>query len=197
MSAAFYVSYVLMWALLLFQGVLLLLVYRHFGFMALGRLEGVQRDGLAVGESAPAVSGVTAEGVDVAWNPVTDRPSLLLFVAPDCEPCKRILPAINGLSQGEETFGLSITAIVAGPRDAAIRVAEKFRPLFTFFSEDGSGAFERYRVRVTPFAFVISTDGKILSKGLCSDTARLNELLAASGVNHRSLEYEPQISLAD
>jgi hypothetical protein len=47
-------------------------------------------------------------------------------------------------------------------------------------AEDGSGAFSRYRVRVTPFGFVIGGDGRILAKGLCGDRARLRGLLEAA-----------------
>ncbi|PZW20539.1 hypothetical protein EI42_05912 [Thermosporothrix hazakensis] len=38
----FYALYFLLWLLVLFLSVLLLLVYRHFGFLALGTVEGVQ-----------------------------------------------------------------------------------------------------------------------------------------------------------
>ena len=44
MTSIFYVSYIAMWMLLLIEGFLLLLVYRHFGLAALGTIEGVQRD---------------------------------------------------------------------------------------------------------------------------------------------------------
>jgi len=45
MSPVFYVSYGALWLLVLVLGVLVLLLYRHFGMMAMGTLEGVQRDG--------------------------------------------------------------------------------------------------------------------------------------------------------
>ncbi len=51
MSTLFYVSYVALWVLLLTMGVLVLLLYRHFGMMSLGTLEGVQRDGLPIGSA--------------------------------------------------------------------------------------------------------------------------------------------------
>ena len=65
MSTLFYVSYVALWLLLLTIGVLVLLLYRHFGVMSLGTLEGVQRDGLPIGSvaEADAVAWARASGV--------------------------------------------------------------------------------------------------------------------------------------
>ena len=74
MSTLFYVSYAALWLLLLTIGVLVLLLYRHFGVMSLGTLEGVQRDGLPIGSVAPPISGVTAAGQDTSWQPTT-RPA--------------------------------------------------------------------------------------------------------------------------
>ena len=85
MSILFYVSYAALWLLLLTIGVLVLLLYRHFGVMSLGTLEGVQRDGLPIGSAAPPISGVTAAGPDTSWQPQRGQPQLLLFAAPDCE----------------------------------------------------------------------------------------------------------------
>lgn len=183
MPTIFYVSYGVMWLLLVVIGVLLLLVYRHFGVMALGTLEGVQRDGLSIGEPAPAVSGVTPEGVDVQWSPQRKRPELVLFVAPECEACAKVLPHVSYLVNAPTGYNIPATAIVTGPRENAVKVMEKFSLPFPSIAEDGSGAFERYRVRVTPFAFVIGEDGLVLAKGLCNDAARLRELLMNGGLS--------------
>jgi thiol-disulfide isomerase/thioredoxin len=179
----FYSSYIALWALLLIQGVLILLLYRHFGLMAMGTAEGVQRDGLAVGQLAPAFSGVTADGREVQWEPLlgsTQTLQLLLFAAPECEPCARILPYVELLAK--KSRHVSVTAVVHGPRESAVRLAEKFNPSYPCIAEDGSGAFDRFRVRVTPFAFAIDRDGRVVAKGLCSDAHRLTDLLKAAGV---------------
>jgi len=64
-------------------------------------------------------------------------------------------------------------------------------------AEDGSGAFSRYRVRVTPFAFVLSEDGRVVAKGLCNSAARLRALLLAGGLLEaaRAVAAEPTVSL--
>src|SRR5215208_5388595 len=179
MSTLFYVSYAALWLLLLTIGVLVLLLYRHFGVMSLGTLEGVQRDGLPIGSVAPPVSGVTAAGQDTAWQPQRGQPQLLLFAAPDCEPCATVLPHVERLARAVDG-SLGIAAVVPGPKEEVVRFVERYHPPFPCLAEDGSGAFSRYRVRVTPFGFVVGTDGRILAKGLCGDQARLRGLLEAA-----------------
>jgi methylamine dehydrogenase accessory protein MauD len=179
MSTLFYVSYVALWLLLLTVGVLVLLLYRHFGMMSLGTLEGVQRDGLPIGEVAPPVSGVTAAGEESGWEPRRGQPQLLLFAAPDCEPCATVLPHVERLARAVDG-GLGIAAVVPGPRSEVARFVERHQPSFPALAEDGSGAFARYRVRVTPFGFVVGEDGRVLAKGLCSNQARLRGLLEAA-----------------
>jgi thiol-disulfide isomerase/thioredoxin len=176
MSTLFYVSYIALWVLLLTMGVLVLLLYRHFGMMSLGTLEGVQRDGLPIGSLAPPISGITAAGQDIRWEPKRGQPQLLLFAAPDCEPCATVLPYVEQLARAVNGR-LGIAAVVPGPRDEVARFVERYRPTFPCLAEDGSGAFTRYRVRVTPFGFVVGADGRVLAKGLCGDQARLRALL--------------------
>jgi thiol-disulfide isomerase/thioredoxin len=134
---------------------------------------------LPVGSVAPTISGVTAGGEDVTWDHA-DQPALLLFAAPDCEPCATVLPSVNRLATAG---GLGIAAVVPGPREEAKRLVERYRPPYPCLAEDGSGAFNRFRVRVTPFGFVIGADGRVLAKGLCSDERRLRDLLAAGGLH--------------
>ena len=182
MPTVFYVSYAALWLLLLVMGVLVLLLYRHFGMMSLGTLEGVQRDGLPIGSVAPPICGVTADGRDVGWRPQPGQPQLLLFAAPDCQPCATVLPHVEHLARAADG-ALGIAAVVPGPREEVARFVERYRPSFPCLAEDGSGAFPRYRVRVTPFGFVVGTDGRVLAKGLCGDQNRLRGLLEAADLD--------------
>ena len=181
MSTAFYISYGALWVLVVVLTVLLLLVYRHFGMMTLGTMEGVQRDGLPIGEKAPSIYGIREKGTETNWQPPSDRSSVIIFASPDCEPCSVVLPAANRLSSMRKA-DLSVLAVVPGPVESAVRMADQYRLEFDCIAEDGSGAFEKYRVRVTPFAFVVGADGLVRAKGLCSDPMMLRDLLEAAGL---------------
>jgi AhpC/TSA family len=180
-SAAFYVSYGVLWVLVIVLSILLLLVYRHFGMMALGTIQGVQRDGIPVGDSAPDITATRPSGREVVLRPGTSGPSLVVFASPDCEPCAIVLPYLNNFV-GRKSAPEVLT-VVPGPAATAERMSEDYRLVYECFAEDGSGAFDAYRVRVTPFAFVVGADGRVLAKGLCSEPLMLRDLLAAAGLD--------------
>jgi thiol-disulfide isomerase/thioredoxin len=188
MSQFFYGSYASLWLLVIVESVLLLMLYRHFGLMALGTADGVQRDGLPVGAEAPALTGILSDGTTTDWAPKSRLTTLLFFAAPDCEPCARMVPYLNELARRDD---LQVIAMASGPRQIAERMAEKFSPLFTSIADDGSGAFQEYRVRVTPFAFVVGEDGRIRAKGLSSDPYRLRDLLHQGGSEEASRSVRP------
>lgn len=178
----FEVSYGAMWVLLVINSVLVLLLYRHFGLMSLETIEGVQRDGLAIGEEAPPIQGVSGNGEALMLHPGERRPAFVLFAAPECEPCKKVAPYVNRLaglnSDGNE---LDVVVVAAGDGAIAAHIGEDFTDAFTL-ADAGSGVFETYRVRVTPFAFVVGDDRRIRAKGLCGDDGRLSELFRSAGL---------------
>lgn len=182
MPGIFVASYVALWILVVALAVLVVLMYRHFGMMSMGTLEGVQRDGLPVGTQAPTIGGITADGTDKAWEPKTGRPQLLLFAAPDCEPCATVMPIVNKMAKSPAGQNVDFSAIVPGPKAEVVRMTHLYNPPFLTMAEDGSGAFNRFRVRVTPFGFIIGADGRVLAKGLCGDASRLKDLFNAAGL---------------
>ena len=179
-SSAFYASYGALWVLVVVLALLVLLVYRHFGMAALGTLEGVQRDGLAVGDQALELTGVDAAGDPFIWAP-GGAPAFLLFAASECQPCAAVLPFVNRLAEAADS-AVDVIAVVAGASPSATRMQETYGLSFPVLAEDGSQGFQGYRVRVTPFGFVVGEDGRVRAKGLCSDASRLRDLLAAGGM---------------
>jgi thiol-disulfide isomerase/thioredoxin len=197
MSAAFYASYAALWLLLLLLTVSVFVLYRHFGLMALGTVEGVERDGLKIGEVAPALSAVTPEGGTINWNPSPERSALLFFGAPDCGPCEEVLPFVSRLAHSLPADGdVEVVTVVIGTKENAGEFALMYDLPSLTMAEDGSGASDLYRVRVTPFAFVIGTDGRILSKGLCGDPVRLRRVLDVGGLVDAADLLEPAIDEA-
>jgi thiol-disulfide isomerase/thioredoxin len=174
----FYTTYILLWLLVLFQGVLLLLVFRHFGHQALGTMEAVQRDGLRVGAKAPDVQGVEPSGQAVSWRPLGDRIALVLFAAPDCAPCHQVLPHVARAAR--DAPELEVVAVVPGSPEDATKLVELVTAPITIIA--GDQAFEAFRVEVTPFAFVVGRDGRVLSKGLCDSQVRLRAMLDSAGI---------------
>jgi hypothetical protein len=188
MTPAFFASYIVLWILVIAMSLLVFLLYRHFGVMAMGTAEGVQRDGLPIGSVLPDFEAVTAEGTKQTWRSRSSNPQLLVFAAPDCAPCARLLPHLNLLAR--DRTDLRVAVVAAGPESVARRIVEKFHPPFPALADDGRGVHTRFRVRVTPFCFVASADGVVQSKGLCSDHERLADLLRAAGLAGAASDVE-------
>jgi thiol-disulfide isomerase/thioredoxin len=171
-----------MWVLLIVMAILLLLVYRHFGLAALGTAEGVQRDGLQIGEVALPLTGVTAHGESIELVLQPGSLYLLVFVSPTCTPCTEILPSIHQLAMinGE----VKVILIVDGSRERVVQLVDKFDPpvSVTCLAEGETDTYQGYHVRVTPFAFMVGKDGRIQAKGLCNSTTRLRHLLSSVGL---------------
>ena len=193
MPRVFYTTYILLWLLVLVQGVLLLLVFRHFGHQALGTLEAVQRDGLRVGAKAPDVEGVQPSGEVASWRPPGNRTVLMLFAAPDCEPCHRVLPYVAGVAR--DAPELEVVTVVPGSREDAAKLVELVAAPVTTIASDQ--AFEAFRVEVTPFAFVLGHDGRVLAKGLCDSPERLSRMLESVGVSATVLERAERLPMID
>jgi hypothetical protein len=194
LSVWFYSSYAALWLLTAVVAIAVILLYRHFGLMILGTLEGVERDGLNLGEEVPELSGALPSGANIKWKPVHGRSTLILFAAPNCGPCEEVMPWINHLhfvSAGRSL--LDVVVLVRGPAENAQAIENSFQPQYLVFSEDGSGAYEVCRVRVTPFAFVVGNDGRLRSKGLCGDPFRLKRLLVAAALEDIAELLEPAL----
>lgn len=194
-SSAFYASYAVLWAVVLALALLVLLIYRHFGMSALGTVEGVQRDGLAVGEDALEVTGIDADGDPFVW--ATGAPTLLLFAASECQPCAEVLPSVNRLAEVAPQIGLEVLSVVAGAGESATRMQEKYGLRFPVVAEDGSQAFRRYKVRVTPFGFVIGEEGRVRAKGLCNSASRLHDLLESGGMEAAAEAVARELAVTD
>ena len=91
MSDAFWVSYVLLWVLVVGLLGLVLLLYRQFGMSYLAPHAQVSMQGLDVGSRAPAVAleGLDGEERGLTWggSPNGLRARLMLFALPSCSIC--------------------------------------------------------------------------------------------------------------
>lgn len=182
MSSGFYASYIALWILFSVIALLVVLLYRHFGLIAMGTIEGVQRDGLAVGSQVPAIRGTLSDATDISWEQ-GENAAFLIFAAPTCEPCAAVLPLIRNLAVSPSVRErVEFIAVVEGMHQSVESLKEKFDLPFSCLAEAAYGAFSDYRVRVTPFAFVIGEDGRVRSKGLCNNSARLKALFETAGL---------------
>lgn len=191
MSTPLLVSYVALWLLATIEGVLLFLVYRHFGLTSMATAAGHERDGLPIGESAPAISGLSLGGKQITRQPEAGRAHILVFGSPDCQPCRRILPSLNRLAVAK--VGADLTLVIWADYQRAMTVRDLLHEDVPCVVEVGTEAVNAYRVKVAPFAFVIGKDGRIRQKGVCSDSEKLQRLIINAGLPDVAAVLDSQV----
>src|SRR5438552_14620065 len=100
------ISYVALWVLVLALGLLVLLLYRQLGIMYLGSAEGVSRDGLPKGTTAPDFSLADQYGNVQRLSSYRGRPVLLVFGSPSCTPCRTLLPQMEEWAEHHRDMGI-------------------------------------------------------------------------------------------
>ncbi len=135
---------------------------REAGF-ELEEPDDVPRLGLAPGTAAPAFWLPSTDGDRVAIGDLLrpERPVLLLFTSPTCEPCSLLMPEVARW-QREHAEQLTIALLSDGdPRLIGAEAAE--HSLVNVLLDETSSAYEAYGVNGTPSAVLVGDDGTIAS----------------------------------
>ncbi|MCH8025921.1 MAG: redoxin domain-containing protein [Chloroflexi bacterium] len=179
MSGVWLISYLVLWAVVLFQGAVIFVLLRQLGVIYLGTAHGVAGDGLDIGTRAPdfALSNLAGEPVSLAT--FGGLPLLLVFGSPSCEPCKGLIPDLNVFSN-EHREELQVLFLSHSEADATARFAREYGIQVPVASVPNDGVATAYKARVTPFAFFIDGEGVIQAKGLANNREHL-EMLVRSG----------------
>lgn len=85
---------------------------------------------------------------------------------------------------------IAVIYVTLGLAEGSQRLVSKFSPPENtrVLAEGNSHLFEVYRVRVTPFVFLVDQHGLIVAKGLCDKRERLVQILQAINVKVPQLE---------
>ena len=176
MSGAWLASYIALWAVVLFQGVVIFLLLRQLGVMYLGTAQGVARDGLPVGRSAPEFTVQDVQGRQLSLADFRGTSLLLIFGSANCAPCRALIPDLNVFAE-ERRSELDVLFLCQSEPEAARRfVAETGVRVPVAVQPDDTLA-DAYKARVTPFAFLIDGEGVIRAKGLANNREHLELLL--------------------
>lgn len=186
MSGVWLASYIALWAVVLFQGFIILMLLRQLGIIYLGTAQGVSRDGLAVGERAPdfAVAGLDGQSISLAG--LRGLPLLLVFGSANCNPCRQLIPDLNVFAR-ERQDELRVLFLSRGEIEETRRFASEVDAQVPVATHPDSTLPDRYKARVTPFAFLIDGDGVIVAKGLANNREHL-ELLERMARDHQKTE---------
>ncbi len=175
MSGAWLASYIALWAVVAFQGVAIFLLLRQLGIMYLGTAQGVARDGIAPGTNAPDFELPALAGGSVSLEGFRGMPVLLVFGSANCKPCRELAPDLNAFA-ADMRDALRVLFLCHSKEDEARRFAEQAALEVPVAVQPDESLADKYKARVTPFAFVIDGEGVVRSKGLANNRAHLDAL---------------------
>ena len=173
MEGIWLVSYIVLWILVLALGALVLLLYRQLGIMYLGSAEGVSRDGLPKGTPAPDFTLTDQYGHQQRVAAYRGRPLLLIFGSAGCSPCRILMPQLDEWLAAHPEMGI-IWLNMNSPEETLKYVSDVGATVPVVPTTPDDKIAERYRVRVTPFSFMIDENGVIRTKGLVNTKAGLD-----------------------
>jgi len=173
MEGIWLVSYIVLWVLVLGLCLLVFLLYRQLGIMYLGSAEGVSRDGLAKGTPAPDFSLTDQYGRVQHLAANRGRPTLLVFGSPSCSPCRVLFPQLEDWAQHHPEFG--VFWLNATTPEESLKFASDLGAVIPVLPHSADSKLaDQYRVRVTPFSFMLDESGVIRAKGLVNTKAGLD-----------------------
>ena len=189
MSGPWLASYIALWAVVLFQGVVIFILLRQLGVIYLGTAQGVAGDGLSPGERAPDFALPDLDGREIALSGFRGLPLLLVFGSPSCGPCKTLIPDLQAFA-AEKRDQLRVLFLSRGEVEDARTFAREQDVRVPVAVHPDEALAEKYKVRVTPFAFVIDGEGVVRAKGLANNRAHLDMLLRQSANGGSPSEHE-------
>jgi methylamine dehydrogenase accessory protein MauD len=189
MMEALVVSNVLLWILVIALGILTLALARQVGILhersaPLGAM--ITDKGPEVGEDAPEfeLNDFSGRPVKIGGRREGGMDTLLLFLAPHCPMCNKLLPTALSLASSEH---LDVVVISDGSREEHEAFLQRHHlgglPLVV-----SANVGIRFRVGRVPYAFLIDGEGKIRSKGLVNTREHLESLVEARATGIPSIQ---------
>ncbi len=204
MNFSFSASYVALWALAVFQGLVVLAVLRQLAelhrFMERGALPG--EDWLPVGSRAPEFTGQHIHSGDFVSSRLFDgQGAVILFLSPGCTACKALVESVQSSAGNESPF---ITAAICNGES---RPCEGFRARLgvhiPLLLDPANEIGARYGISGFPTAVVVDKEQKIRAYGHPQSAKdlkwlferNLDEVLAEEGPSQTVVESRPKFSL--
>lgn len=192
MEGTLLVSYVILWALVIFLSLLVFALARQVGVLhervaPAGAL--MPTNGPKVGEMTEVISVTDLDGVAVAIGGADseDLATLILFISPTCPICKSLVPVARSLVSYE---GRRMRLVFASDGDKIEQHVSYVSDLdiadYPYVVSQALGL--AYAVSKLPFALLIGSDGILKSKGLVNSREHLESLVESMDSGVASLQ---------
>jgi methylamine dehydrogenase accessory protein MauD len=183
------VSQVLLWAVVILQGVVIMALARQVGILhervaPAGAL--INAGGPGIGEKSPRleVHSLAGNAITVGGELAPGRAMLMLFVSASCPICKKLIPIAKDFAKSER-----LEVLFVGDSDLAEQ-----RKLVAQFELDerrfvnGPEIGMTYRVDKLPYAVLLDEGGVIASKGLVNSREHFESLIIAKESGYATIQ---------
>lgn len=114
----------------------------------------INRDGLPAGSVAPPFRLPALDSVEISLDQYYGRPVLLVFSAPDCGPCRELMPELNGVPAG-----LQVLMVSRGSVEENESKALEHGLTFPIVLQQSWEVSRKYGIFATPVAYLINEQG--------------------------------------
>lgn len=181
-------SHFVLWALVILNTIVSIILLRTFGAFYLGSRDGISRDGLELSTQAPDFEGDRMDGSRLRLSDIEAEWVVLLFATPSCGDCYDLIPPMESL-QREVGDRLRILYLFRGSAQEARAIERLRRATITVLIVGRDELAAAYRVRVSPFAQVLDGDRVVRAKGLVNHRGNVEHMLGEGGLRHPALSH--------
>jgi len=191
-SGVWLASYIVLWLVVLLLGFLLAGALRQLGLLQLrlgddpGAL--ITDTGLERGTDVPDFTALdAASGERVSLSDLPAVPRMLVFASPGCLSCRELIPGLNEVrkTRGDWDF----VVVCRGDLESCRRFG-RMNGLEAPMVVDTTGQIEKdYAVTLTPFAYVVDHEGRVVIRGLANDWRQLESLLEQEGTLQAGMPF--------
>ena len=178
MTVSFYISYAALWALVVFQSLVLLGVVRTI-YGANARPvppASPMTNGQLVGQPIPKFTALDVFGAPVDESSLAGRLGALLFVSPDCSTCIASLDEVEALKV--KTNG-NVVVVCRAEQGECRELSKAYGLEVPVIVDEDRRVSELFGVQVTPTAVLVGRSGRIQTYGHPMNADEFAELVAA------------------
>jgi len=192
MNLGFPATYVALWVLVVFDGLLILaLLQRLEKLRQLIDHGGLAKGRLPVGTAAPEFSGVDQFGQQVGLGNLDGRGGVILFLSPDCIACKALVDSIGSLA---DELPLTI-ALCRGEKEACAAFSTGLGPAIQLLPDPSGETAALYGASAFPTSVAIDRNLKIRNYGHPKAIEDLKRTFADSLARDGRVITGPELSM--
>ena len=164
-----------MWVIVMFETLVLLLVFRELGLIYMTRREAFERDGPDLGARIPDVEAVAFRGGERGVSDLPGPITAMVFGAFGCQLCA---PAVHMIERWNAWIP-GLNAVLVAEHSDLRTLPRDMTSLSSEVWIVGKGEIKKkFGVRASPYVVVVDDRGTALAKGLVNHHRDINRLLS-------------------